>query len=82
MPHDQRPNQPAAPLVLALGSTDAEQFVIIEGGTTDAGRRQTPHAHGPMREEKLRAVLKTDFRMESDAIQRSVEEARQHLREK
>ena len=82
MAEDPRSDHPAVPLVLALGSPDVQQFVIIEDGRTDTGRRQTPHAYGPMREDRLRAVLATDFGMEREEIERRVNEARQHLRER
>ena len=68
MAQDTPSDQPTAPLILALATSDVEHFVIIEGATTGTGRRQTPHAYPPMPEERLRAVLETDFGMRTDEI--------------
>jgi hypothetical protein len=69
------------PLIFALTADESEQFLIIEG--SDAHRtRDTPEVHGPMREDKLRAVLTDRFGMAPEVISRRVEQARQHLRER
>ena len=70
------------PLVFALTTDDSEQFLIIEGSDPAHRTVDTPRVQGPMREERLRAVLADRFGMASDAITRSVEQARWHLRER
>jgi hypothetical protein len=73
---------PTELLVFALSGGDSEQFLIVEGSTPAHRGSDTLKVQGPMREEKLRMVLADRFGMTLEAITRSVEQARQHLRER
>jgi hypothetical protein len=72
---------PTELLVVALAGDDSEQFLIIEGSTPAHRGSDTVKVQGPMREEKLRMVLTDRFGMAPEGVTRTVEQARQRLRE-
>ncbi len=74
------PHSVPEPLVFALTTNESEQFLIIEG-STHGQRTDTPKAHGPMPEDRVRVVLAERFGMDGDTINRAVAQARHHLRE-